>query len=228
MENASSTPSPEKSPDSYSLLFRRFLHLPFRSRVGYLFRFLLGLPLLPKIDNKGLIIAGKGVMIEKKFGVILINKYCRINPDVHISVVGRSQSVKASLSIGLNTEIGPNTRINVGSSVSIGNDCGISWNCDILDNDFHTIFYEDGFPRPSTRPIVIEDHVLIGCNTTILKGVTIGHDSVIAAGSVVVSNIAPYSLVRGNPARFAMRINGWSTQPYYPADPGDGANLSED
>lgn len=224
MENASYKSSPEKTPGSYGLLLKRFLQLPFGLKIGYFFRFLLGLPLLPKIDNRGLILSSKGVMIKKKHGIILVNMFCRINPDVHIAVVGRSETTKARLSIGYNTEIGPNTRINVGNSVSIGNDCGISWNCDILDNDFHTVIYEDGQPRPSTKPIVIEDRVLIGCNSTILKGVTIGHDSVVAAGSVVVSSIAPFSLVRGNPARLALKIKGWSTRPFPP----DPENASEE
>ena len=220
MEKASSETSPQKSPGSYDLLFERFLRLSFGLKIGYLFRLVLGLPLLPRIDNRGLVLSSRGVIIKKKNGTILVNKICRINPDVHIAVIGRSETAKARLSIGYNTEIGPNTRINVGNSVSIGDECGISWNCDILDNDFHTIVYEEGLPRPSTKPIVIEDHVLIGCNSTILKGVTIGHDSVVAAGSVVVSSVAPYSLVRGNPARLAMKIKGWSTRPY-PWDPDD-------
>jgi acetyltransferase-like isoleucine patch superfamily enzyme len=220
MEKISSETTSEKSQGSYDQLFERYLRLSFGLKFGYLFRLALGLPLLSRIDNRGLVLSSRGVVIKKKNGTILVNKICRINPDVQIAVVGRSQTIKARLSIGYNTEIGPNTRINVGNSVSIGDECGISWNCDILDNDFHSIVYEDGLPRPSTKPIVIEDHVLVGCNSTILKGVTIGHDSVVAAGSVVVSSVAPYSLVRGNPARLAMRIKGWSNRPF-PWDPDD-------
>ena len=49
--------------------------------------------------------------------------------------------------------------------------------------------------------VVIEDDVWIGANVTILKGVTIGHGSVIAAGAVVTQSFPPYSIIGGVPAR---------------------------
>lgn len=51
------------------------------------------------------------------------------------------------------------------------------------------------------QDIVIEDDVWIGCNAIILKGVTIGTGAVIAAGAVVTKDVAPYSIVGGNPAK---------------------------
>ncbi|ATA94026.1 CatB-related O-acetyltransferase [Capnocytophaga canimorsus] len=50
--------------------------------------------------------------------------------------------------------------------------------------------------------IVVEDEVWIGTNVTILSGVTIGKGAIVAAGSVVTKNVAPFSVVGGNPARF--------------------------
>ena len=50
-------------------------------------------------------------------------------------------------------------------------------------------------------PVVIEDDVWVGCNVTILKGVTIGRGSVIAAGAVVTKSCPPYSIIGGVPAR---------------------------
>lgn len=50
-------------------------------------------------------------------------------------------------------------------------------------------------------PVVIEDGVWCGANVTILKGVTIGRGSVIAAGAVVTRSCAPYSIIGGVPAR---------------------------
>ena len=52
-----------------------------------------------------------------------------------------------------------------------------------------------------SAPIRIEDKVWIGMDVLILKGVTIGEGSVVAARSVVTKSIPPYSLVAGNPAR---------------------------
>lgn len=51
-------------------------------------------------------------------------------------------------------------------------------------------------------PIVIEDDAWIGYDSTILSGVKIGQGAVVAAGSVVTKDVAPYSIVGGNPAKF--------------------------
>ena len=53
----------------------------------------------------------------------------------------------------------------------------------------------------NSAPIRIEDKVWIGMDALILKGVTIGEGSVVAARSVVTKDVPPYSLVAGNPAR---------------------------
>lgn len=50
-------------------------------------------------------------------------------------------------------------------------------------------------------PVVIEDDVWIGANVTILKGVTIGRGSVVAAGVVVTKSCPPYSIIGGVPAK---------------------------
>ena len=55
------------------------------------------------------------------------------------------------------------------------------------------------------QPVTIEDGCWIGANVTILKGVTIGHDSVVAAGSVVTKSCEPYSIIGGVPAKLIRR-----------------------
>lgn len=51
-------------------------------------------------------------------------------------------------------------------------------------------------------PVVIEDHAWISSHSIVLPGVTIGEGAVVAAGAVVTRDVAPYTLVGGNPARF--------------------------
>ena len=51
------------------------------------------------------------------------------------------------------------------------------------------------------QPVVIEDDVWVGANVTILKGVTIGYGSVVAAGAVVTKSCPPYSIIGGVPAK---------------------------
>lgn len=58
------------------------------------------------------------------------------------------------------------------------------------------------------RPIVIEDHAWIGINAVILEGVTVGRHSIVSASSVVTSDVPPFSVVAGNPARVVRFICG--------------------
>jgi len=87
-------------------------------------------------------------------------------------------------------------RIFCFNSVTIGEDVAIAEEVMIRDSDNHEV---SGRPHPSA-PIVIEDHVWIGMRCTILKGVTIGSGSIIAAGSVVTRDVPPTSLAAGVPA----------------------------
>lgn len=64
--------------------------------------------------------------------------------------------------------------------------------------------YVDGI-NVYDQPVVIEDDVWCGANVTILKGVTIGHGSVVAAGAVVTRSFPPYSIIGGIPARLLNR-----------------------
>jgi len=58
------------------------------------------------------------------------------------------------------------------------------------------------------KPILIEKNVWIAAGATIIGGITVGENSVIAAGSVVTKNVPPNTLVGGNPARFIRSIEG--------------------
>ena len=100
--------------------------------------------------------------------------------------------------------------------IEIGSYCLISWNVGIADSDFHPLepaqrlidaqalapYFENRPPRPKlkTAPVMIGDNVWIGMNATILKGVTIGNNSVVAAGSVVTKAVPANVVVAGNPA----------------------------
>lgn len=107
----------------------------------------------------------------------------------------------ALLEIGHKSYINHDTEIRCREHISIGDHVSIAYGVRIQDSDYHTMYREDGTAKLQTLPVVIEDNVWIGADATILKGVTIGEGSVVAARSVVTSSIPPCSLVVGNPAR---------------------------
>lgn len=93
-------------------------------------------------------------------------------------------------------------RIEIGEGVIIGD------NVIIRDSDSHQISYE-GHTQEVSSPIIIEDHVWIGVNCTILKGVRIGKGAVIAAGAVVTKDIPAGCLAGGVPAKVLKQNVSW-------------------
>jgi maltose O-acetyltransferase len=57
-----------------------------------------------------------------------------------------------------------------------------------------------------SKPILIEDDVWIGFNSAVLKGVTIGKGSIVAACSVVTKDVPEFVIVAGNPAKVVKEI----------------------
>lgn len=97
-----------------------------------------------------------------------------------------------------------NSTLNCFDYIELGNDCAIADNVTISDSDNHSIT-----GSKVKAPIIIKDHVWIGKNATILKGVIIGEGAVVAAGAVVTKNVPPYTLVAGIPAKVIKENIQW-------------------
>ena len=119
----------------------------------------------------------------------------------------------ARLHIGGHSYINIDSKIFVSERVEIGAECAIAWNVSIMDSDFHpviTIPHQGPLPtRGESKPIKIGNHVWIGVGATILKGVTIGDGSIIAAGAVVNCDIPPNVLAGGLPAKVLKENVNW-------------------
>lgn len=114
---------------------------------------------------------------------------------------------EAILKVGLGSYIAWRSNLYASNSIIIGENCAISFDVTIMDNDGH------GFGSPPySAPIVIEDNVWIGCRATILKGVTIGKGSVVAAGAVVTKSCPPNSLIGGVPAKLIRKGVVWTDE----------------
>lgn len=115
----------------------------------------------------------------------------------------------AKLIIKKNSFLNTNTVVNCFLHIEIGEGCAISDDVRIHDSDNHSI-YMDGHEKVNTKPVIIGNHVWIGKSSIIMKGVTIGDGAVIAAGSVVVHDVPPYTLFGGNPAKLIRENVSWS------------------
>lgn len=96
-------------------------------------------------------------------------------------------------------------------SITIGNNVKIGGGVCIYDTDFHSLDpvirrSSEDLKNRAEKPVVIDNDVFIGAKSIILKGVTIGENSVIGAGSVVTKSVPANQIWAGNPARFIRSI----------------------
>lgn len=156
----------------------------------------LGIPLID-IDSSGKCEFGSNLIMvnSAKYSTLGKNNKCKF-------VV----SANATLTIG--DKVGmSNTVIVATKSIQIGNNVMIGGGVTIVDSDFHSLnpshwHTVDDEHNMVSLPVVIKDNVFIGMDSIILKGVTIGNNVVIAAGSVVFKDIPDNQIWGGNPANF--------------------------
>jgi acetyltransferase-like isoleucine patch superfamily enzyme len=109
------------------------------------------------------------------------------------------QEGMGGITIGSYCLICPGVRISSGSRITIGDNCMMASGVYITDADWHGIYDRSGFGR--TLPVSISDNVWIGDRAMICKGVSIGENSIIGAGSVVAGPVPANVIAAGNPAR---------------------------
>jgi acetyltransferase-like isoleucine patch superfamily enzyme len=143
--------------------------------------------------GSGAIVLGERVQFGWKRSPLFYTGYC------HVEAAGEH----ARIELGDRTEINNNSMIkSEGAGIRVGADGLFGAHVEIFDSDFH-----DLHPRrrhagtPRMAPIDIGENVFMGMSVKVLKGVTIGADSVIGAGSVVTTSIPAGVIAAGNPAR---------------------------
>ena len=179
-----------------------------RLQLAPLSAYILGWFLRRKFTRSGIIIAWRGFprpRVTNKGGEIIVEN-CAFFPGVRLEVWRGGRIV-----IGGGTYLNRNTEVIAQQEVRIGRHCKIAWDVVIMDTDMHSI---DDAP-PIAKPVIIGDHVWIGCRALILKGVHIGDHAVIGAGGIVTHDVPPGGIVTG-PAAALRAVRPLAAEPQQP------------
>ncbi len=139
---------------------------------------------------------------------------------VKLGVWGREPEL-GRISIGDYVLISPGTRISACDEIIIGNSVMMANGVYITDADWHGI-YDRAHRNESITPVIIADNVWLGDGCKVLKGVTIGENSIVAAGAVVTRAVPANVVVAGNPAKVVKQLDpeeGFVTRADFFSDP---------
>ncbi len=152
---------------------------------------------LPYMRGKGQLWLGKEVNLSGRSCFYFMNGMSE-NPEIRV---------------GDKTFIGHGCTFSAGTGIVVGTGCLISTCVRIHDNDGHPLDPErrrrnDPIRQDEAREVRIGNNVWIGAHAMVMKGVTIGDDAVVAAGSVVTHDVPSAAVVAGNPARVVKMLTG--------------------
>ncbi len=152
-------------------------------------------PFIHEVWGKGDIVFGDNVFVDGKCHFVFAVRFAE----------------RPYLRIGDDSGVGHNCSFFIGKGISIGKHCRMGINITMLDSPGHPLdplrrLAGEGPDIDNVKPIFIGDNVWIGSNSVIFPGVSIGDNSVVSLGSVVMSDIPANVVVAGNPARKIMSL----------------------
>ena len=174
------------------------------------------------VKNSHIIVEGSNNILYIDKETLLTNSYIKIEGNDNKIFIGANCCLK-NLTIDMKNEnsvikIGDKTSIEEARitsfepyKIEIGKDCMFSANIVIMNTDVHKIY--DTTTKLKTnegKEISIGNHVWLGIRTIVLKGVNIGDNSIVAAGSIVTKDVKANTVVSGNPARQVKENRNWS------------------
>jgi acetyltransferase-like isoleucine patch superfamily enzyme len=147
------------------------------------------------IQGKGDLIVGDDVLIDGKCNITFAS----------------TLHDRPTLRIGDRTVIGHGSAMVVAREITIGADCLIAGGVWMFDSPGHPSDPEDrkAKKRPAPediKPVVVEDNCWIGSDAVLAPGVRVGTGSIVAAKSVVLNDVPPFTVVMGNPARRILQL----------------------
>ena len=154
-----------------------------------------------RLVDSNIVIKGKGHHVH-------IGRFCFLN---RMTLV--LQSSECRVKIGNHTT-SSSVNIDIGEpmlSLQIGNDCMLSHRVEIMCGDSHSLLDVDtGHRLNPPKDVQIGDHVWLAADSAVLKGASVGDNSIIGFRSVVTSPISSYSLAVGVPARVIREGVTWT------------------
>jgi acetyltransferase-like isoleucine patch superfamily enzyme len=124
---------------------------------------------------------------------------------VQIGVWGR-EAGQGRITLGDACLMSPGSRISASDDIVLGDGCMLANGAYITDSDWHGLY--DRVERAAEpTPVRLGDNVWVGDHATVLKGVTIGDNSVVAARAVVTSDVPADVVVAGNPAKVVKTLD---------------------
>ena len=149
-------------------------------------------------------------------GKMIIGKDFLMNNSVNGNPIGCYERCTFLVDRGCTLKIGDNVGVSQTSLVAlanltIGNNVKIGGGTCIYTSDFHSLdpvirSSKDDMKHRNVASVIIKDNVFVGAKCIILKGVTIGENSIIGAGSVVTKSVSANEIWGGNPARFIRKL----------------------
>jgi len=159
---------------------------------------------------------GRRVVLDKPLninnpGVVSIGDFTNITSGSVLADLNPGGGQYPKIKIGCYCTILYRFQCNTAESVVVGDYVLMASNVLITDSDH--VVEPGGTPvtinkKLNSSPVVIEENCWIGQNSVILKGVTIGRDSIVGANSVVTHDVPSRSVVAGNPARVIKKLEG--------------------
>ena len=137
---------------------------------------------------------------------------------------GSKLSIRGDLTLGADFNMTAESTIVCAKSIRFGNDCLLSWDILVMDTDEHPLFglgtsghetsghgtRDDKRINPD-KPIIVGNHVWIGCKCVLLKGAEIPDNTVLAAGTLLTSAFSgEHQVIGGNPPSVLKRDVCWA------------------
>lgn len=201
-------------------------HRPYYIKKGYLKlqKFYVNHFLRPQLES-----LGKGFTFIRPWHVEIFGAPIALGDYVNV-VASRDKPVRLAIwpeqagrgriRVGNYCLICPGVRIGAANEISVGDNCMIASNAYLTDSDWHDIYNRISIGK--IAPVKIENNVWIGDSAIVCKGVTIGENSIIGAGAVVVADVPANCVAAGNPARVVKQLDtgeSFTTRAQFFADP---------